>query len=110
MGSIICISNKSLGDADATGRGTRSENCGLEDVTGGFILPVHRGEKKSQEGRDVVVWRSPVRPGVVIIGSVPCPLSSAPEVGEGRCLGRCTSMWVTLAPFPDGTSTCNLHF
>lgn len=45
--------------------------AGLEDVTGGFILPVHRGEKKSQEGRDVVVWRSPMRPGVVIIGRRP---------------------------------------
>lgn len=100
MGSIICISNKSLGDADATGRGTGSENCGLEDVTGGFILPVHRGEKKSQEGRDVVVWRSPVRPGVVIIGSAPCLLSSAPEVGEECCLGRCTSMWVSSQKIP----------
>lgn len=34
--------------------------AGLEGVTGGFILPVRWGEKKSQEGRDVVVRRSPV--------------------------------------------------
>lgn len=95
--------------------------AGFEDVTGGFILPVCWGEKKSQEGRDVVVWHSSVHPGVLIIGSRPCLLLCSRS--WGRMLFRkghidvdlnpediFSGFMVTLAPFPDGKSTCNLHF